>query len=58
MKPAEEMTDSELDDEIEWAALHLQSKRLDQRAKFEAQHRELTAERDERRARNRIKSTG
>lgn len=44
MKPASEMDDAELKDELAWARLHLQSKRLDQRAKFQAQHDELDAE--------------
>jgi len=44
MKPAEEMTNAELQDEIEWARLHLTSKRLDQRAKFTERHDQLLAE--------------
>ena len=38
------MPDAELADEIEWARLHLTSKRLDQRAKFTDRHGQLLAE--------------
>lgn len=41
MKPASEMTLPELRDEIAWTRLHLQSKRLDQRAKFKSRYDEL-----------------
>lgn len=44
MKPASEMDLPELKDEIEWTRMHLQSKRLDQRAKFKDRHDELSAE--------------
>lgn len=44
MKPASEMDLGELKDEIEWTRLHLQSKRLDQRAKFKERYDELDTE--------------
>lgn len=44
MKPASEMDDAELKDELAWARLHLQSKRLDQRAMFKERFDELDAE--------------
>ena len=40
----QEMPDAELADEIEWARLHMTSKRLDQRAKFTERHDQLLAE--------------
>lgn len=43
-RPYQAMPDAELADEIEWTRLHLQSKRLDQRAKFKERYDELDTE--------------